>query len=379
MNIGVFLTYGMSLQKWQELGLLDRELKLYKEITNTNKKINIYFFSYNGKKDNKKFRNSFFKIIDLNKYFYFKNKYLKFLNSLVIPFLIKKELKYIHVLKSNQTFGSWIPLISSIIYRKKFIHRAGYDFYRTYIRSNTKISFFKKFLFYQFIKFLFSRSSHIIVTSYLHKKNLVKNFNIKKKKISIISNFVDTRVFKRLKHTKVIENSILFVGRISKEKNIEIIINGINKTNFFLNIIGNGSKKYINKLKIIAKEVDVKVNFIGLVKNENLNKYYNQNFIFINFSDYEGNPKSLMESMACGSLIICSNVEGNNEIVKNQFNGFIIKKNVIHLRNILSKIRTKKKTEIRLLKSNSEKYAKYHFDLKKIANRESKIYFKVFR
>lgn len=379
MNIGVFLTYGMSLQKWHQLGILERELQLYREIKNSNKKINFYFFSYDGEKDNKKFGNSFFKIVDLNKYFLFSNKYLKFLNSFIIPFLLKKDLINIHILKSNQTIGSWIPLIASLIYRKKFIHRAGYDFYRTYVRSNTNIIFLKKILLYLFIKFIYSKSSHIIVTNNLHRKKLIKKFNIKKSKISVISNFVDIRIFKKLKYIVPNKKSILFVGRISKEKNIELIIKAIGKTDFFLNIIGSGKKNYIKKIKILAKKVNTKVNFLGVIKNKYLNTYYNKSNIFINFSDYEGNPKSLMEAMACGSLIICSNVEGNNEIIKNKFNGFIIYKKTNYLREVLNKIRFEKEKKLRVMKLNSTKYAKKHFNLKKIADKENKIYLKFLR
>ena len=55
--------------------------------------------------------------------------------------------------------------------------------------------------------------------------------------------------------------------------------------------------------------------------------------MFINFSDYEGNPKAVLEAMACGCLVICSNVRGNNEIIK--INGFS-KKKILELNTIFT-------------------------------------------
>ena len=60
MNVGIFLTYGMSLKKWREIGILDRELEVYKSLS---KKVSYTIFSY-GSDDQSYIKNKRIKIIN---------------------------------------------------------------------------------------------------------------------------------------------------------------------------------------------------------------------------------------------------------------------------------------------------------------------------
>ena len=364
MNVGIFLTYGMSLKKWNEIGILDRELDIYKKLS---KKINYTIFTYE-KNDHDYLETNKIKIYDLSKYIIFKNRYLKFINSLCVPFFLKSKIEKLNILKSNQTLGSWVPAICSLLYKKKFIHRAGYDLYKNNLESGKKNIFFL-FFFKIFINFLFKIADIILVTSSDHKKNLEKE-NKLKNKIIILPNFINFKKFNPI-HKRKLKNKILFIGRIEEEKNLTMIINSLKNTKFSFDLIGKGKSEYMNKLLILAKRNKVKMNFIGSIRNNLLNKYYNQYKYFINFSNYEGNPKTVLEAMACGCIAVCSNVRGNKEIIKNNFNGILVKKNITSLKkniNNLYKINEKK------IIFNALKTIKKKYSLETISKKEIRIY-----
>ena len=62
-----------------------------------------------------------------------------------------------------------------------------------------------------------------------------------------------------------------------------------------------------------------------MVSNEKILEYYSQNYVdlFINVSDNEGIPVSIMEAMSAGIPVVATDVGGTSEIV-NEKNGYLI-------------------------------------------------------
>ena len=60
----------------------------------------------------------------------FKNNFFDLVISFFIPFFHKESFKNADIIQSNQFWGSWIGLIASILYNKKFILREGFQFYQ---------------------------------------------------------------------------------------------------------------------------------------------------------------------------------------------------------------------------------------------------------
>ena len=84
MRVAVFLTYNNSLKTWLESGTIDRELKLFEELSK-NYGYKFLFVTYGNIDDNqliKKYKN--FEVLPLNSVFSFSsNKYFNFLKSLL--------------------------------------------------------------------------------------------------------------------------------------------------------------------------------------------------------------------------------------------------------------------------------------------------------
>ena len=77
-----------------------------------------------------------------------------------------------------------------------------------------------------------------------------------------------------------------------------------------------------------TKLKNVKVDFRGLVANADILDYYANNYVdlFINVSESEGIPVSIMEATSAGIPVVATNVGGTSEAVKEDF-GFLIEEN----------------------------------------------------
>ena len=71
----------------------------------------------------------------------------------------------------------------------------------------------------------------------------------------------------------------------------------------------------------------------------------------------EGSPKSLLEGMGSGLLIICRRCAGNNELIKNGVNGFLFD-NTDQLNNIINNIKSLNKNQIKDILSYNYKKVK---------------------
>jgi len=100
---------------------------------------------------------------------------------------------------------------------------------------------------------------------------------------------IDPELFRRDEDAKRKENSLLFLGRISPVKNLNLLIEAVKLLdqegiNFVLNIVGDVASKdigYFEKMKIMATDLENKgkVKFFSSVPNSLVPKIYNENEI----------------------------------------------------------------------------------------------------
>ncbi len=96
-----------------------------------------------------------------------------------------------------------------------------------------------------------------------------------------------------------------------------------------------GSGELLEQTKSLAQKLlDHKNNinycFMGHVANVEMLKHYKTSAVdlFINVSNSEGVPVSIMEACSFGVPVVATNVGGNGEIVCNEQNGFLLNENV---------------------------------------------------
>ena len=117
--------------------------------------------------------------------------------------------------------------------------------------------------------------------------------------------------------------NIGFIGRLSKEKNIQLLIDGINYFNLNNNlniklnlyIIGSGNQNLVN--------LNTNIKLLGFLNKNEIKKYYNIFDYVISSSLTEGKSFSIIESLNYGIPCIHSNINGINEIIYDNINGFL--------------------------------------------------------
>ncbi len=114
---------------------------------------------------------------------------------------------------------------------------------------------------------------------------------------------------------------ILYPARINSiKRQIEIVNNLKDKisSNIIIYFAGEGEDE--NELYELCKTTS-KFKYIGFVNiSQSINEY---DFVML-FSSKEGLPLSLIEAQKYGKPVIANNVGGNSEIIRNNYNGFII-------------------------------------------------------
>ena len=318
MNIVVFLTFGVSIKDWKESGLLQREILLYQQISSTSN-INFTFITF-GDCEDEQYLNGH-KIIPYYKYNkFYKNKYITVFQSLLFTIKLTKLITHPDLIKTNQLLGSWMAILYKLITKKPLIVRTGYDLYRFSLYENK--SRIKKFLYFTLTQLALIFSDTYLVTSYSDKKFLDLNFFKTKNKIQILPNWVEDKSTSKIKEIeKRYENKLLAVGRLEEQKNFSALIKLLSNKDFEIDIVGSGSLK--NSLALEAKKLGVNVNFLGKKNYSELIRIYSHYRIYVSTSLYEGNPKSTLEAMGAGCVVIVSDIENNSEIIENRITGFL--------------------------------------------------------
>ena len=159
-----------------------------------------------------------------------------------------------------------------------------------------------------------------------------KEFGVSKDKIRIIHPPTDFSKFnsKRKPKTKIDFDYILFVGRLDKRKNLEVLFKAfkdINKklASLKLVVLGDGpERKNLEKFSI---DIGIRKNivFTGFVDDETKIDYLSQAKVFVLSSTQEGFGIVLVEALGLGVPIVSTDCGGPSDIVEDGKNGYLTK------------------------------------------------------
>lgn len=141
-------------------------------------------------------------------------------------------------------------------------------------------------------------------------------------KVFQVPNAIDVKSLSQNKD-KRFPKQIIFAGRLSTEKGIDTLIEIGKKlsSDIQLIILGNGPEE--QKIKELAKN-QKNIHYFGYQNKENTISLIHGSDILIQPSLKEGISSTILESMACNTVVIASNVGGNNELIENGINGIMI-------------------------------------------------------
>lgn len=349
-NLGFFLTRGMSLGQWEKIGILEREIAVYRKLAGEYKEL--YVFSYGLKKDAK-----YSRLFPDNVKVVYRPFYIPVLAySFLLPFIHKTICKKLHVLKTNQMDGSTTAVLVKKMYGAKLVIRCGYE-WLSYLES-TNASFIKKAIAFWVESYAYKNADKILISSEPSKHFIKERFHVRESDIIVLPNAIDTVHFHPSVEKKI-PHRIAFVGRLEHVKNVEMLVRALVGLDAKLVVIGEGSLK--SELQKVASDISVDVEWKGVVSQKDLPLELQKSDIFVLPSFSEGNPKSLLEAMSCGLACVGTRVPGIEAVIDNGVNGITCELNTESLREsiemLLKNDDIKKQIGVEARKTIEERYS----------------------
>ncbi len=181
----------------------------------------------------------------------------------------------------------------------------------------------------------FLRADAIIASSMAMKNDLINDFKVNAEKIKVIYNAFDEKFFasagadeiQRIKNKYKIDGEyILFMNTIKPLNNLTRLIEAFSKLRLLLKgkkpnsnyklILAGKSGWLANEIHQIAKDFGLKneIIFPGYIQPEDLNALFAGADVFVSVPVYEDFGAAVLEAMACGIPVVCSNVPSLSEI-----------------------------------------------------------------
>jgi len=135
--------------------------------------------------------------------------------------------------------------------------------------------------------------------------------------IHLIPNGVDTTRFAPDVRAPEVDTRVLYVGRLSPEKNLETLVAAAAKLaprlEARLTFVGDGPLR--ERLHAAAAELGVRLELVPSVDHRELPRFYGAADVFVLPSFTEGHSKVLLEAMSCGLPCVASDIGANRSVL----------------------------------------------------------------
>lgn len=165
-------------------------------------------------------------------------------------------------------------------------------------------------------------SAYIALTEFSRKIFLSSSLKLLPDQIVVKSNSVDDVL---PNDTSKRESFFLFVGRLSEEKGIRVLLQAFEGKNVQLEIIGDGPMKFQVQKAVLHNS---NILYSGYRDKEYIIRRLQKcKAVIVPSLWYEGLPTIILESFSTATPVIVSDIENLNEIVKDGYNGLHFKTN----------------------------------------------------
>jgi glycosyltransferase involved in cell wall biosynthesis len=195
-------------------------------------------------------------------------------------------------------------------------------------KENWKNPFFN-----MFGKWLIRKADGVRVECDTEREKVI-SLGVSSEKVKVAPVLVDLKKFSdekgsvREKYIKGYDRIVLFIGRLSVEKNVGLLIKAAKsvaqqrpKTLFL--IVGGGKDEH--NLKAMASGCK-NIVFTGRIPHADIPKFHKAADVLVLPSFYEGIPLVVVEAAAAGLPVICTDVRDAKDVIIDEKSGFIVPK-----------------------------------------------------
>jgi glycosyltransferase involved in cell wall biosynthesis len=159
--------------------------------------------------------------------------------------------------------------------------------------------------------------AYICLSEFAKKKFLNSSLHLSERRIFVKPNFVEDRGEGEVAERK---SFFLYVGRLSEEKGIRILLEASQKTDFLLEIVGTGDLEDLVKTFAQQNPNIIYHGFQG--KDFIVEKMKQAKALLFPSVWYEGMPLVILEAFSAGLPILISDIDNLNELVSDGYNGW---------------------------------------------------------
>ena len=300
----------------EELEFFENKYDVKFFYANNNDKINFYdilsFLTASNKSINKRFK----KELDTFRpdLVYIHNTWFK-INLGIFKILDIKKIKTVVKIHNFRYDCSRFFLQKNYLKNKKICSACGFETDNGFLFNRYyKESFLKSLLLIlyskKYFKILTSNKFNIISINNFQKKKL-EQAGVIKNKLKVIYNPIN---FEVIQSSKLKEKSLIYAGRISKEKGVDQLIKAFELSDladFKLNIVGEGDMK--SELQNIYRH-NKSIKFLGHTSNSTVLRYIKNSTAVVTATTlYEGQPRLLCEASSLKTVSIYPSFGGMDE------------------------------------------------------------------
>ncbi len=184
----------------------------------------------------------------------------------------------------------------------------------------------------KFSRLIFSNSYLNVAPS----NYLVEKFSARGYGAILIPNFLEIKDYKFLERN-IVSPKLLYVRAFSKIYNPELAIKVLDKLietypNALLCMVGPEKDESLQLCKSLVKSLKIenRVEFTGILPKRQWHKKAIDFNIFINTTNFDNTPVSVMEAMALGLPIVSTNVGGMPYLISHKKDGLLVDKNDVN-------------------------------------------------
>jgi glycosyltransferase involved in cell wall biosynthesis len=312
LDLVLFFTRGVSLCTWDQVGMFEREVALYRRLQEHG--VQVTFVTYGDASDLAYARRLLGVRILCNRWGLAQARYERWLPWLHGPWLWRAD-----IIKTNQTNGADVALRAARLWRKPLIARCGYMWSDLAARGGPE-RLAEAEQARRIESLVFNASDKVVVTTPAMFDYTVQQYQLPLNKVRVIPNYVLTELFSP-NGTNPVPNRLCFIGRLSSEKNPCALVEACTGLDTELVMVGDGPLR--TTIIEMANRLVINVKLLGNQPHAKLPEILRQSAIFLLVSPHEGQPKTLLEAMACGLPVIGADAPGIRELIRHGETGWL--------------------------------------------------------
>lgn len=186
----------------------------------------------------------------------------------------------------------------------------------------------KKIYFHSVTRFSVQKAERIVASSH-NDYDMFRT--ISSPNLCVIENGIDFETFHSIQLESVNRNQLVFIGRFSRNKRIDRLLQLVNELkedipHIRLKIVGKDYDRLKGPLQEMISEfgINQNVEILESLPQPEMLKVIAQSRYFISASEYEGFGLSALEAMAAGKIPLLSNIPSFQKMVNHGKNGFLL-------------------------------------------------------